>query len=125
MHELKWAHTYDCNHAILNGRTFTNLMDSLPTDPAEVARYDVTVIVCMVNAPEGASKHSVFAPNSDQGAACLKPCTQLRAHKRPIMVLGGNAYLWNMPKGWDIMVQQMTLLCRSQGVMVIDGWATS
>ena len=55
------------------------------------------------------------------GARLLKLCGQLRAHKRPVMILGGNAELWSMPPGWDIMVKQMILICRSQGVLAIGG----
>ncbi len=67
MHEPKWVHKkYDWNVNVMNGRTLTDLMDLQPTDPAEVARYDVTVLVCMVNATEGSNKNSVFAPSSDR-----------------------------------------------------------
>ena len=65
--------------------------------------------------------HTVFAPGSDQGIACVKLCKELRAHKRPLMVIGGEAYLWNMPEAWSVMVRQLLLIARSQGVMAIDG----
>ncbi len=38
MYELKYARTYERNTEISNGRTLRDLMDSLPTDPAEVAK---------------------------------------------------------------------------------------
>jgi hypothetical protein len=65
--------------------------------------------------------HSVLDASSDHSAACVRLYKELRAHKRPIMVLGGEAALWNMPEGWNVMVRQLILICRSHGVMVIDG----
>ena len=75
----------------------------------------------MVNAPEGESKDSVFALGSNQGALLLKLCRQLRAHKRPVLILGGAAEMWQMPSSWNVRVKQMILICRTQGVIAIDG----
>ena len=91
---LKWKHKgYDWDSLILEGQTLGDLADSSSVDPVVVSEYDVTIIVCMVNAPEGASKNSVFAPGSNQGARLLKLCRQLRAHKRPVCILGGDAVM--------------------------------
>jgi hypothetical protein len=45
----------------------------------------------------------------------LKFCLELHGHKRPICILGGSAQMW------DVMVTQLIAICRSQGIMTIDG----
>ena len=112
---------YDWDTMIMNGSSLTDLSASIPVTKKEVDAYDVTIVVCMVNPPQGGCKQSVFQPGSDQGALLLKLCRQLRAHKRPVCIIGGDAQMWSMPEKWNVMVRQFILICRSQGVIAIDG----
>ena len=107
MHHLRWKHRYyTWNEKVINGGTLTDLHNSLPKDPDEVADYDCTVIICNVNAPGGAkSSPSVFAPGSDQGIAMVRLCLELKRHKRAVLVVGGTGHQWGMkdPEAWDAM----------------------
>ncbi len=91
MYDLKWAHKkYEWDAAILDGQTLTDLHTSLPKDPQEISAFDVTVIVCNVTAPRGSNAHSAFAPGGVQGIAMVRLCKELLAHRRPLLVVGGD-----------------------------------
>ena len=63
----------------------------------------------------------MWGPWSDIGSAALKLCRELHGRKRPICILGGNAHMWSLPGEWDTMVAQLIAICRSGGIMAIDG----
>ena len=74
----------------------TQIQEALPRDPEEVADFDVTVIICNVNAPGGSNPASVFAPGSEQGIAMVRLCNELKRHKRAVLVVGGTGRQWVM-----------------------------
>ena len=108
---------------MLSGKTLSDLHNSLPKDPDEVASYDCTVIICNVSAPGGSNPTSVFAPGSDQGIAMVRLCNELKRHKRAVLVVGGTGHQWVMKdeEGWDAMVSQLLGIAHSMGTMATDG----
>ncbi len=88
LYDLQWAHRqHYWDAGFLDGQTLSDLHASLAKDPQEIASADVTTAGCNVNAPKGSNTHTVFAPGSDQGIEMVKLCKELRAHKRPLLVV--------------------------------------
>ena len=48
-------------------------------------------------------------------------CEALKEHRRPLVVLGGDATMWGYDGPYDLFVQEALLICQSQGIPAIDG----
>ena len=68
----------------------------LPQDPAVIATYDVTIVVCNFNRPGGKKGKSglVYGPDSDQGVEMMQLCLELLKHKRAVIIIGGTGFQW-------------------------------
>ena len=63
-----------------------------------VQETDCTIVVCMLNAPP--NQHMLtFAEMADIVGHVNSLCHELNRHKRPAIIIGGSARLWNFPPG--------------------------
>ncbi len=78
--KMKTRYYYKIKDAAWGGATLSQLIGSLPTDREDIESYDATIVVCMLNAPNGSTQSSLFAESSDVGAQVLRLCRLLRCH---------------------------------------------
>ena len=105
----------------MSGATIEDITSELSKLTNEqIEDFDVTIVVCMLNAKSGQSQLS-FAEMNGVGAHINALCTQLLRHKRPAIILGGNAQLWSFDEKWDGFVAKSIAMCRAFGIPTIDG----
>ena len=51
----------------------------------------------------------------------IELCRKLLKHKRAAIIIGGSAALWGFDIMWDDMVKKAVLMCRTLGILAIDG----
>ena len=117
-----WCHPhYDMtNQGINNGFTMREIMEALPREAADIDRYDVTLIVCLLNDVARDAVHG-FSEASTIGNDLRELCGRLNQFRRPVLIVGGSSDLWGYAPGWDIMVEKMVLMARALGIPTIDG----
>ena len=104
-----------------SGDSLRGIIDSMPTDRQLCESYDCTKVICMFNCPAGTTRAQMMEKNSDIGMLIVRLCRMLQGHKRPVLIMGGSALLWKFPDGWDTFAAHLVLMCRTNGVLCIDG----
>ena len=102
----------------VNGCTLAEVVRLLQHIPTEArADYDHTLVITMFN---GRTKQHI-KETGQVGVHILQLCEALKEHRRPLVVLGGNAAMWGFDDAYDRFVQKAVLICQSQGIPAIDG----
>ena len=92
---------------------------SLRTDQ-EIQETDCTIVVCMLNAPPNQWMLS-HAEQMNIGPHVNALCQELERHRRPAIIIGGSAELWEFPLEWNHLVGKCVTMCRAHGFPTIDG----
>ena len=91
------------------------MLQRIPTESR--ADYDHTLVITMFNGRQRA----LIKETSQVGVLILQLCEALKEHRRPLVVLGGDADMWGYGDTYDAFVHKALLICQSQGIPAIDG----
>ena len=78
----------------MGGATCRQLLQKLPTDPADIARDDCTLVFCMLNEVSG-DKNTKFSEASSAGQDVIDLCHHLLKLSRPMLAIGGASDIWS------------------------------
>ena len=91
-----------------------------PMTQEQIDAKDCTIVVCMLNAPNGARQFNL-GEMSGTGEEMVTLCQRLLGHKRAAVIVGGDADLWSFDDTWNPMVKKLIHICRAFGIPAIDG----
>ena len=74
----------------------------------------------MLNASPGKTMLSP-GENLDLAPNLLALCHELMRHKRPAVIIGGDAAKWGLPLEWNHLVQKCVTIVRAHGIPCISG----
>ena len=86
----------------------------------DIDRFDVTLVVCMLNDVTGDDVNG-FPEQSTVGNDLRELCERLNRLRRPILICGATADIWGFDLGWDVMVDKVVLMARALGIPTIIG----
>ena len=108
--------------AAVTGAMCSELTIAMVQDPMFQANmYEAVTLICFMNgAMNGQGKYE-GEPRAFESAFRVMVETLFKGTKRPFLVLGGNAMLWNLDESFNVFVKKYVKIANSMGVPTFDG----